>query len=337
MMQSIRNYLELCRIQYAGFGILCVIGAMTVVGENLTFSDFIPLFAVHVLTIAWSFAHNDYCDFEIDRLSENVDGRVLVRGDISRQSALRFAGIIFGLSLAITVTSWPGVVPVGLLVGIAALIVLYNRISKRFVGTDVLFATAGMLFCILGAVSEIPNHDVRLMPALTWIVVAITFLDLLNFNAVLGGFKDLVSDRDQGCKTLAGKFIQVDSSGRIVVDVAFKFATMLGTLMMIALIFLPFLVVSFPSTKWQIGAMLVLSAMTIFYTYKFINVRQFDRNVIGEFAGKREFASNLLRLCMFVTWIGLGWTLYLMATGAAILIVFNTLIHGHPFRAPAAY
>lgn len=337
VIQTIRNYLELCRIQFAGFGILCVVGAMTVVGAELTLMQFLPLFAVHVLTIAWSFAHNDYCDYEIDRHGEDLSRRVIVRGDISRRSALIFATVIFATSLLVTTIAWPGLLPAGLLMMIAALVVLYNRLSKRFVGTDVLFATAGMLFVVLGAVSAIPNYDPTLIPALTWIVVAITFLDLLNFNAVLGGFKDLVSDKEQGCRTLAGKFTKVDSDGRLTTSAGFKIVTMSGTLLMIALIFLPFLVLPYPSTEWQIGAMAVLSVMTVFYTWKFVNVRQFDREAIGELAGKREFASNMLRLFMFVSWIGITWTLYLMAMGAAILVLFNIFIYGHPFRTPSAY
>ncbi len=337
MMRTIRNYLELCRIQFAGFGILCVIGAMTVVGERLTFAEFVPLFAVHVLTIAWSFAHNDYCDFEVDRLGEDLSRRVIVRGDISRSSALVFAIVVFSLSTVVTLVSWPGFLPVGLLIGIAVLIISYNIISKRFLGTDVLFATAGMLFVLLGAVSIIPNHDAGLIPTLTWIVVAITFLDLLNFNAVLGGFKDLVSDQAQGCKTLAGKFVQVDDQGSIIVSAGFKVATMFGTLMMIALVFSPFIVLQYPSQVWQIGAMLVLSTMTIFYSWKFVSVRRFNREAIGELAGKREFASNLLRLTMFVSWIGIHWTMYLMGIGAAILVLSNVAIYGHPFRTPSAY
>lgn len=336
-MRTIRNYLELCRIQFAGFGILCVVGAMTVVGEKLTFAEFVPLFTVHVLTIAWSFAHNDYCDYEFDCRGEDLGRRVIVRGDISRSSALIFAIVVFGLSMVVTIISWPGVLPVGLLSGIALLIISYNIISKRFLGTDVLFATAGMLFVVLGAVSIIPNHDVRLIPALAWIVVAITFLDLLNFNAVLGGFKDLVSDQAQGCKTLAGKFVKVNGHGRIVVSSGFKIVTMFGTLMMIALVFLPFIVLPYRSEVWQIGAMLVLSSLTIFYSWKFVSVRRFNREEIGEIAGKREFASNLLRLTMFVNWIGISWTLYLMGIGAAILVSFNVVIYGHPFRTPSAY
>ena len=337
LIQSIRNYLELCRIQYAGFGILCVIGAMTVVGEELTWMQFLPLFAVHVLTIAWSFAHNDYCDYEIDRHGEDLSRRVIVRGDISRRSALIFAMVIFATSLFITVIAWPGLLPAGLLIMIGALVVLYNRVSKRFVGTDALFATAGMLFVVLGAVSAIPDHDPTLIPALTWIVVAITFLDLFNFNAVLGGFKDLVSDKEQGCRTLAGKFTEVDSDGRLTVSTGFKVVAMSGTLLMIALIFLPFLVLPYPSIQWQIEAMAFLGVVTVFYTWKFLNVRQFDRELIGELAGKREFASNMLRLFMFVSWIGIIWTLYLMAMGAAILVLFNVFIYGHPFRTPSAY
>ena len=81
VIQTIRNYLELCRIQFAGFGILCVVGAMTVVGAELTLMQFLPLFAVHVLTIAWSFAHNDYCDYEIDRHGEAIhEGERLSEG-----------------------------------------------------------------------------------------------------------------------------------------------------------------------------------------------------------------------------------------------------------------
>lgn len=337
MLKTARNYLELCRLHIWGFGVQCVLGALTVVGDALTVAQFVPLFAVNAITIAWSFVHNDYSDYELDIHAPDLARRVLVRGDISRQAALRAAIVLFGTSAIITYLSWPGLMPIGILMLIALLIVLYNRYSKMFLGADFVFATAGSLLCVLGAVAIIPTHDLRLLPALTWIVFAISFIDHLNFNAVLGGVKDALSDKKQGCDTIACRNIEVDDDGCMRISVGFKAMALLGSLLIIALVFLPFTVFSYPSNPWQIGLLIVFSGLTLFHTYEFVNMERHDRDIIAQVARKREMASKSLLVCMLAIWIGVSWTIFLLVIPMLFFVIFSVVMYGHPFRLPAEY
>jgi len=333
-MRVLRNYIELCRLHMLGLGIQCVVGALTVTGASLPVAAFAPLFAVHAITIAWGFAHNDYNDYELDRLAPALQNRVLVRGDVSRPAALKLVLVLLGLSVLLTYAMWPGPVPLSLYVVVALCVVAYNRYSKRFAGSDLLFATGGSTLIILGAATVLPGHDLGQLPRLTWLVFAISFIDHINFNAVLGGIKDVVTDKAQHCNTLACRNIAVADDGTMMVGVAFRITALAGTALMIGLSLLPFTWASYPSYAWQIALCVMFAAATLYYTYRFVSMERHDRDIIEKLARQREMAAKSLMLCMWTSWIGPLWTLIIFAVPATSFLLFNTLMNGNPFRLP---
>ena len=337
MFRNVKNYLELVRLHMLGLGVQCVVGALTVVGANLPYEAFAPLFAVHALTIAWGFAHNDYSDYEIDRHVPALRNRVIVRGDISRHAALSLTVIIFALSALVTILSWPGLLPISILILLAAFVVAYNRYSKTFAGSDLLFAAGGSLLLILGAVTVLPDQDLRLLPPITWVVVAISFIDHINFNAVLGGIKDVVSDKQHNCNTLACRNIDIDETGKMTISRRFRFAALAGGVAMTALAFWPFFWATYPSSSWQIALCAVFAGLNLYHTYRFVNIDRHDRNVIEKIARQREMAAKSLMLGMLVVWIGLSWTAIVFFVPAVSFAVFNAIMNGHPFRLPEGY
>lgn len=337
MLRVARNYLELCRLHMLGLAVQCIVGALTVVGADLPYDTFAPLFIVHALTIAWSFVHNDYSDYEFDRTVPALSNRVLVRGDISRRAALNLALTLFGLSVLITILSWPGLLPVGILIVIAMFIVAYNRYSKQFAGADLLFAAGGSLLLILGAVTVLPEQNLKLLPPLTWLVFAIAFIDHINFNGVLGGIKDVVSDREQGCNTLACRNVNIDDAGKMTISPQFRFAALFGGVAITVLSFWPFFWADYPSSIWQITLCVIFATLNLYYTYRFLGIERHDRDVIEKIARQREMAAKSLMLCMIIGWIGLTWAAIVFFVPTVSFALFNAIMNGHPFRLPESF
>lgn len=337
MLNKLRSYLELCRVHVCGLGMLCVVGGLTVAGESLSGMQFLLLYLMHVLTIAWSFAHNDYCDYELDRQAPDLQRRVLVRGDVSHAEALALVLALFVTTLLVAVICWPGWQPASILLVIAGCILAYNKVSKSFIGADVLFAAGGSLFVLLGAAAVIRDHTLANVPALTWIVFALSFIDHLVFNAIHGGLKDVVTDGKQGCITVACAGAAVDDDGRLTFRPLFKAAAWAGNIALIALYFLPVLAFDHPWTAWQLALMAAASAAMLFHTWQLFEQRRFDRRNIETVTRQRELASKAVLMCLMFSWAGWFWVLVIVALPGILYLVLNTVMNGHPFRLPQEF
>jgi len=337
MLKKLRSYLELCRVHVCGLGVLCVIGGLTVSGAALSGKQFVLLYLVHVLTIAWSFAHNDYCDYELDRQASDLQRRVLVRGDVSRSEALILSLVLFTITLLITIISWPGWQPLAILLLLAGCIVVYNRFSKSFIGADPIFALAGALFILLGAAAVMPGYSLLHAPALTWIVFAVSFLDHWHFNAVLGGLKDVVTDRRHGCKTIACAGTVVADDGSLTFRPQFRAIAWALNLVVVFLYFLPVLAFDHPASNTQLAVMALTSAIMLLQVGLLFRLRQFDRRRIEALTRQRELASKAVMVSMLFSWAGEFWVLMLMTLPMAFYMVLNSLMNGHPFRLPQEF
>ena len=98
-MASIREYMKLVRVEYIGFAYMAILGALAVAGADADANLIVPIAFVNVMVLMWTFAHNDYCDLSVDRMNEELDERVLVKGTVSRRSAavLIAVGMLLGL------------------------------------------------------------------------------------------------------------------------------------------------------------------------------------------------------------------------------------------------
>jgi 4-hydroxybenzoate polyprenyltransferase len=78
-LERIREFLILIRIQQVGTSITPIIGALSVKGAGLELSTAALLFLVAAIINIGGQVHNDLCDYEIDKQSEELKRRPLVR------------------------------------------------------------------------------------------------------------------------------------------------------------------------------------------------------------------------------------------------------------------
>jgi 4-hydroxybenzoate polyprenyltransferase len=191
--------LRLCRIEYVGFGYLALLGALVESERLLDAHLLLALLATNVLFVAWTFADNDVCDVEVDRAAQGLEQRVLVSGQLSIATARTIVAVLALAMITISALALP--LGTTLALGIASLLAFaYDRVSKRWLGSDALFGLSAAALAASGAIAV--RGDLELSDD-SWRLVIVVCLEMCFFNAVSGGLKDLATDRRTGARTLA--------------------------------------------------------------------------------------------------------------------------------------
>jgi 4-hydroxybenzoate polyprenyltransferase len=161
--------------------------------------DFFPLlglFIIGIFTYLFGAVQNDYFDLEIDKKSEYVSERPLVKGIVSLKGALFliifsfFASIILAYVFFFTILSF-----LTLLLSFF-LATLYNKYSKSMPGMEYVLAAAHSTFALFGALTV---SDV-LSPLVIFIVLFVLMFYVFNVG-VSANLKDVKYDSKQGIKT----------------------------------------------------------------------------------------------------------------------------------------
>lgn len=195
-MLSLKRYLkaywELLRLEHGimyGLGVL--IGIF--LGGWVSLDVMILAFLTAVFLEASAFAMNDYLDYEVDLANKRLD-RPLVRGDLSKSTAMFLSAIFFPLGLI-----------TALLISIKALIFVlivtifafaYNAKLKEFglIGNAYVAFTMAVPFVFGGVVSEF-NYSVLL-------VSLIAFVSGLG-REIMKGIEDVEGDALRNVRSVA--------------------------------------------------------------------------------------------------------------------------------------
>lgn len=335
-VSKIKEYLRLTRLEYSGFSCVVVIGALTVKGSALELTDAVLLFFLNVLTLIWAFVHNDYCDYEIDKRSEVLNERPLVKGTVSRKAALYIVVVCVLINLMIPLLVIKNTTLAIILVASIILSILYNAFSKKITGADFFYAASAALLVLFGALAVTDQKSVHELGALTWIMLAIQFIDHFFFNAVEGGLKDVDNDSRQEAQTLASRSL-IRRGEEMRVGKAFRAGFLLLKMMTVLLVFIPFVFFELPYYYWQLAALGVLSAGAVFYTVKILAVNLHDRRAVGKYALKQELACKSLIPIMLIAFIGLPWVAFLILVPFIWFNLFNYLLYGKLFALPKSF
>ena len=158
--------------------------------------DFFPLLGLFIIGIfghIFGFVQNDYFDLEIDKKSEYVSERPLVKGIVSRKGALFlvlfsfFASFILAYLFFFTIPAF-----LALLLS-SFLVTLYNKYSKRMPGMEYVL---GATHCTFGLFGALTVSDV-----LSPLVIFVLIFVLMQHAGVSANFKDVKYDSEQGIKT----------------------------------------------------------------------------------------------------------------------------------------
>jgi len=321
-----KEYAKLIRIQLLGASVTAVIGALSVKGGALEPSDFILLFVMGILGTIAGYVLNDYSDINIDKLSEELSNRPLVKGTISRRAALITIFSCMTINFIILFIFFCNTLPISIRIISVILGVTYNVFSKRIPGSDFIVAGSMAMFCLFGAVAVSGNiqslHDVG---NLTWIVVSLVFVHVLFLNAIEGSLKDVKNDRKAGIKTFA-IYLGVKTSEKMHIPISFKAIAVLLNILTIILVFLPFLFFGLNFWIWQIICLIILLIGILWLTVKLLTIKSFDRKIIGRYAVRQEVIRYSLVPIMLIGVIGMTWSLFLILLPLVWLLLFRCIL-----------
>ena len=151
------------------------------------------LFIIGILSHIFGFLQNDYFDIEIDKESEYVSERPLVKGMVSRKGVLFL--ILFSFFASIILAYLFFFTPLSFLTLLLSsfLVTIYNKYSKRMPGMEYILG-AGV--CALGLFGALTVSDV-----LSPLVIFIVLFVLTKYVNVSVNLKDVKYDSKRGIKT----------------------------------------------------------------------------------------------------------------------------------------
>jgi len=331
-MKKFVAYARLLRLPgIGGLAIPPVIGAITVGVFNIYFLFLV--FVIGALAALYGFILNDYADVEIDELSEDLKGKPLVSGDISKKTALMICIFFMLLSfLLISILFYDqtldhlklGAIICILLAGLLGSI--YNLYGKKIVGSDFLVALSMAFVFLFGALAfGKPN-------VFTWVIFLLTFNNLLHMNAIEGGIKDADHDHKLGVKNMALSAGVKVRGMNITIPNGFKVFSIGIRLFSAFLLFLPFIFYGYCYSTGQIVLLTLAIVGVLIFSFKLLNIQRFNRNKIRKYIAVQSFLRYSLVPLMLVSIVDVTVSIILIAFPIAWYLIFTPLIGEKLFR-----
>lgn len=328
MKDKLVEYIKLVRLPgWGAYSIPAVFGALTTNSWNI--GEIVILFFIGMLAAIFGFVLNDYADVKVDKMTPDLSARPLVKGTIKPISALYLAisaavlhyiVVFVAMIIGIFQTS---IIAIVILTIAAFLSVIYNLYGKKIVGSDVFVAAATALYCLFGAyiITDMPT-------GLTWIVVIVTFIQVLYLNAVIGGVKDADHDYKLGGKTFA-LWMGVRADKQLTIPISFKiFALTLRSLSTFFL-FLPFFIFKdFKYEIWQPILMILMFIGIYTATLKMLYLKIFDRQILRKLISIQAFLRYSVVPVMLLREIGYPIGLFLIIFPFLWFAIFNRILYG---------
>ena len=325
----LRELLKLGRIEFAGL-LFCVMvsGALSRRGRALQATDLAVLLALALLANLWGFAHNDCCDVALDGRSDALAGRPLVSGTVSMASAWSMIICCTVASVAIVPLNQNAARSLPVLLCSMVLGWLYNRLSKKLPGSDILFAASTALLCLLGALLVAPRSETPALPwNMVWVVVTIQFVEHLIFNAG-ATLKDVENDRASSAVTMATlSGVAVRESGTLSIPGRFRGLIILLKLLSLSVLFVSPLCTGIQFTAVQALLLAVAAAAALYLTIDAMNLKVFDRDEIGRRWVKQEAMGKLLVPFLLLQVAGWRWSLFLIVVPLGWFLVWNAVLY----------
>ena len=300
-----KQLIHLRRFAFTVF--LPLMGAATALERPTTFQ------MVMITASAWFFhiftyVLNDVVDLPVDRLMPKRAMHPLVRGDMSRKTALIIALGSIPLSFLITLFGGGSPYRFAALGGAIICMTIYDIWGKRFVfppATDLIQAISWGCLTLFGALSVgIPSF-------LTWVLALIFIVFILLMNGVFEGVIDLNGDSTANLKTTAIVFgvRQVKDSGVLFIPTTLIWYGIVLEAVLTILNLLPLIRNDFgytTQTRLVILAIVIsLNVLIIFYSLRFVSPRlKWRKPIKDEHIDVMSALSVLIMLVSYALYIG---------------------------------
>ena len=253
--------------------------------NNYSFSTIAPLIIIGILSGIYAFVLNDYYDVEVDKLSKDLSNRALVKGTISKKTAIIIAISCFtGAYLTVFLFFFKihnlFFIGLGCLIVADALGFIYNRYGKQIIASDFLVALAQSLYFLFAALIVIQSGNLGIF---TWILFILIFTQLLYMNAIAGGLKDADHDYLRNVKNIAlASGVKVTRDKRVFIPQSFKIFGIGLRILTATFIFVPFIFFGISYEPWQ-PILLIFFVILLFYTgISMLTIKTFDRKKIRQ-------------------------------------------------------
>lgn len=327
----VREYLKLARSFNAVLtGISPVMGAIAMKQYDIII--LLILFLIGFLGHTFGFVFNDIIDFKIDKTSKEISDRPLISGTISLKKAWIFA--ILCILLAFTIAWYLAFItsiyyPLIILAISAFSIFLYDLISKKLPFMDIFVALGIFFFILYGASTQADNFSG--ITLLAWIVCVLGSIQVLFMQIVAGGLKDIENDYKSGAKTAAVTLGVRVTNKRLHTSLSFQALAFGIQIFDIVLVFTPFFIIdrfleSIYLAMFQWLTLGVISGMMLFFSYKLMNMKTFDRKKARTYIGSHYMINFALVPIMLMTlnlWAGI--LVFFPALG---FLLSNIILHG---------
>ena len=302
-MRKFHAYAKLLRLAgLGGLAIPPVFGAISV--GIYDFYSLSILFVIGALATIFGFVLNDYADVELDTLIEELKGKPLVSGIVSKKNAVAIVVISVILSFFFVAVLWKGRTINDLrfaaltIIAIAGVLgTIYNLYGKKIAGSDFMVALSMAFLFLFGALSfSKPN-------LLTWVIFLLTFNQTLHMNAVEGGIKDADHDFIMGVKNIALAAGVKVGEGKVYIPWHFKAFGLAIRLFSAFLIFIPF-IYGLNYEIWQLFVLAVLIFIVLYLEAKLLSMKKFDRKKIRKNISLAAFLRYSIVPFMLISKIG---------------------------------
>lgn len=309
MLETFKEYSKLSRsFNMALTGSAPLIGAIAM-GE-VEFLRLFLLFLLGCFAHIFGFVMNDYIDFKHDKISNELSERPLVSGKISRENAFLFfmfaLFLLIGVGILLLVSQNRKVeyLLISLFVLFLAILsaIIYNFISKKFLGMDV-FVSLSILFIVLFGATTTNNFAENLrFSHLAYFVAFLCFLQVMFMNIIAGGLKDIEHDTTAKANTIAVYLGVRAEKGALNITQNFKTLAYTIEFLHVGLTFSTLFYIFKTKTYFNIYALyyslillMIFSIAMFFVSYKFLNMKTFVRDNLRKKLGT-HFSLNFALL-----------------------------------------
>jgi len=321
MSNIISDYARLLRLP--GLGGLATPAIFGAISAGVTELPLLAiLFLIGIFSVIYGFVLNDYADVEVDKLTSELYNRPLVKGTISKKTALFICFLcVLGAYLTIIFLFYNREITSFKLLAVLCISVagvlgsIYNLYGKKIVGSDFLIAISNGLIVLFGAFAVTQENTINIV---TWIIVLLTFNQLLYMNAIEGGLKDADHDYKINVKNIAlVTGVKVKKNNNLVVPNIFKSFGLGIRFFSAFLVFVPFIFYGYSYEIWQIVVLLLLIILIFYTTITMLNMKEFDRTRLRKLISAQAYLRYSLVPIMLISIIG--------TLGGLILIFFPLL------------
>ncbi len=329
------EYLKLFRLQTgATTALAAVIGYMIIamqVNYDIRSLELLLIFIIGIFMHIFEFVLNEYMDVDVDRRSPDLAGKPLVKGTISKNSALGVVIVSVALSYILTMLFFFDLWTLMFLTIAFGFGSVYDIHGKRFAGSDFTLALWIFFFCLFGA----SIVSVKFTPLL-YLVAGLGFFQIVFNNAIEGGLKDADHDATAGAHTMAHALgVRVKKQKLIITD-TFKVAAYsikLGHLALVVMIvYLSTVQITDILGYIQLAMILLLIAIILYTLQKFLNQVEFRRDELKRIFSVHEIATFFLAPILLLPLLGITTVLCLMALPLIWYIALNLILYGKPLE-----